>query len=37
MSSILDPYEDFSAQRSVLIEGEPGMGKPNHCKKYAYD
>ena len=37
MSSILDPYEDFSAQRSVLIEGEPGVGKPNHCKKYAYN
>ena len=37
MSSILDPYEDCSAPRTVLIEGEPGMGKTTYCKKYAYD
>ena len=34
MSSIPDPYEECW---TVLIEGEPGMGKPNFCKKYAYD
>ena len=37
MSSILDPYEECSAPRTVLIEGEPGMGKTTYCKKYAYD
>ena len=37
MSSILDPYEECSAPRTVLIEGEPGMGKTTYFKKYAYD
>ena len=37
MSSILDPSEECSAPRTVLIEGEPGMGKTTYCKKYAYD
>ena len=37
MSSILDPPEECSAPRTVLIEGEPGMGKTTYCKKYAYD
>ena len=37
MSSILDPYEEYSAPRTVLIEGEPGMGKTTYCKKYVYD
>nr|XP_058966158.1 NLR family CARD domain-containing protein 3-like [Pocillopora verrucosa] len=37
MSSILNPYEECSAPRTVLIEGEPGMGKTTYCKKYAYD
>ena len=37
MSSILEPYEECSAPRTVLIEGEPGMGKTTYCKKYAYD
>ncbi|XP_022801130.1 protein NLRC3-like [Stylophora pistillata] len=37
MSSILDPYEECSAPRTVLIEGEPGMGKTTLCKKYVYD
>ena len=37
MSCILDPYEECSAPRTVLIEGEPGMGKTTYCKKYAYD
>ena len=27
MSSILDPHEECSAPRTVMIEGEPGMGK----------
>ncbi|XP_027035711.1 NLR family CARD domain-containing protein 4-like [Pocillopora damicornis] len=37
MSSILDPHEECSAPRTVLIEGEPGMGKTTYCKKYVYD
>ena len=37
MSSILDPHEECSTPRTVLIEGEPGMGKTTYCKKYAYD
>ena len=37
MSSILDPYEECSAARTVLIEGELGMRKNTYCKKYAYD
>ena len=37
MSSILDPYEECSAPRTVLIEGELGIGKTTYCKKYAYD
>ena len=37
MSSILDRHEECSAPRTVLIEGEPGIGKTTYCKKYAYD
>nr|XP_058946250.1 nucleotide-binding oligomerization domain-containing protein 2-like [Pocillopora verrucosa]XP_058946251.1 nucleotide-binding oligomerization domain-containing protein 2-like [Pocillopora verrucosa] len=37
MPSILDPHEECSAPRTVLIEGEPGMGKTTYCKKYVYD
>ncbi|PFX18932.1 Protein NLRC3 [Stylophora pistillata] len=37
MSSILDPNEQCSAPRTVLIEGDPGMGKTTYCKKYVYD
>ena len=37
MSSILDPHEECSAPRTVLIEGEPGMGKTTYCKKYVND
>ena len=37
MSSILDPYEECSAPRTVLIEGDPGMRKITYCKKNAYD
>ena len=37
MSSILDPYEECLAPRTVLIEGEPGMRKTTFCKKYAND
>ena len=37
MSSILDPYEECSAPRTVLLGGEPGMRKTTYCKKYAYD
>ena len=31
MSSILDPYEESSAARTVLIEGELGMRKNTYC------
>ena len=31
------PTEECSAPRTVLIEGEPGMGKTTYFKKYAYD
>ena len=37
MSSIIDSYEECSVPRTVLIEGEPGIGKTTYCKKYAYD
>ena len=37
MSSILDPYEECSAPRTTLIEGEPGTRKTTYRKKYAYD
>ena len=37
MWSILDPYEECSEARTVLIEGELGMRKNTYCKKYAYD
>ena len=37
MSSLLEPHEECSAPRTVLIEGKPGMGKTTYCKKYAYD
>ena len=37
MSSLLDPHEECSEPRTVLIEGKPGIGKTTYCKKYVYD
>ena len=37
MSSLLDPHEECSEPKTVLIEGEPGIGKTTYCKKYVYD
>ena len=37
MSSLLNPHEECSEPRTVLIEGKPGMGKTTYCKKYVYD
>ena len=37
MSSLLNPHEECSEPRTVLIEGEPGIGKTTYCKKYVYD
>ena len=37
MSSLLNPHEECSEPRTVLIEGKPGIGKTTYCKKYVYD
>ena len=37
MSAILQPHEECSNPRTVLIEGKPGMGKTTYCNKIAYD
>ena len=37
MSSLLNPHEECSEPRTVLIERKPGMGKTTYCKKYVYD
>ena len=37
MSSLLDPHEECSEPKTVLIEGKPGIGKTTYCKKYVYD
>ena len=37
MSSLLDPHEECSEPKKVLIEGKPGIGKTTYCKKYVYD
>ena len=37
MSSLLNPHEESSEPRTVLIEGKPGIGKTTYCKKYVYD
>ena len=37
MSSLLNPHEECSEPKTVLIEGEPGIGKTTYCKKYVYD
>ena len=37
MSRIFKPHKECSQPRTVLIEGEPGMGKTTYCKKLVYD
>ena len=37
MSAIFQPHEECPKPRTVLIEGEPGMGKTTYCNKVAYD
>ena len=37
MSSLLDPHEECSEPKTVLIERKPGIGKTTYCKKYVYD
>ena len=37
MSAIFQPHEECPKPRTVLIEGNPGMGKTTYCKKLAYD
>ena len=37
MSSLLDPHEECSEPKTVLIEGKAGIGKTTYCKKYVYD
>ena len=37
MTEIFKPHKECSKPRTVLIEGEPGMGKTTYCQKLAYD
>ena len=37
MSAIFQPHEECPKPRTVLIEGNPGMGKTTYCSKVAYD
>ena len=37
MSAIFQPHEECPKPRTVLIEGNPGMGKTTYCNKLAYD
>ncbi|XP_078379483.1 uncharacterized protein LOC144662531 isoform X1 [Oculina patagonica] len=37
MSAIFKPHEKCLQPRTVLIEGNPGMGKTTYCKKLVYD
>ncbi|KAL9951689.1 hypothetical protein ACROYT_G044410 [Oculina patagonica] len=37
MSGIFKPHEECPHPRTVLIEGEPGMGKTTYCQKLVYD
>ena len=36
VSSLFDPHEECSKPRTVLIEGEPGVGKTTYCKYFVY-
>ena len=37
MTAIFKAHKDCQAPRTVLIEGDPGMGKTTYCQKLAYD
>ena len=37
MTAIFKPHEKCEKPRTVLIEGDPGMGKTTYCQKLAYD
>lgn len=37
MTEIFKSHKECSKPRTVLIEGEPGMGKTTYCQKLAYD
>ncbi|XP_015769571.1 PREDICTED: uncharacterized protein LOC107348075 [Acropora digitifera] len=37
MTSIFTPHECCKQPRTVLIEGEPGMGKTTYCQKLVFD
>ena len=36
-TGVFKPHKDCSKPRTVLIEGEPGMGKTTYCQKMACD
>ncbi|KAL9975268.1 hypothetical protein ACROYT_G012414 [Oculina patagonica] len=37
MTAIFKAHEECQNPRTVLIEGDPGMGKTTYCQKLAYD
>ena len=37
MTAIFKPHAECQRPRTVLIEGDPGMGKSTYCQKLAYD
>ena len=37
MTAIFEPHAECQRPRTVLIEGDPGMGKTTYCQKLAYD
>ncbi|XP_068695672.1 nucleotide-binding oligomerization domain-containing protein 2-like [Montipora foliosa] len=37
MTAIFKGHKDCAEPRTVLIEGDPGMGKTTYCQKLAYD
>ena len=37
MNDIFKPHEECPQPRTVLIEGNPGIGKTTYCNKLAYD
>ena len=37
MTAIFKPHVECQSPRTVLVEGDPGMGKSTYCQKLAYD
>ena len=37
ITGVFKPHSGISKPRTVLIEGEPGMGKTTYCQKVVYD